>query len=197
MIKKPTIKEAVKTIIAWADESIHEWIQDDSFSHLDQEKLSAAVYKELEGEGKTAAKQKGRKGAEIMRVKYFTVTKRKQGQRKNDFSHAKEGEICIIGSQCSRESVDGVCGCRRAMSGLPSAMATTTMTISLVDSADVIKTIADHYVKGWRMPADEAGREARRQFASLAEAAAAFPVGAVVERRGNRITERTKREAVL
>ncbi len=58
------------------------------------------------------------------------ATKTTQGKRSNDFSHAVEEELVMIPTlECDGESVDGQCGCRRAMVGLESGRATTTVKV--------------------------------------------------------------------
>src|SRR5207244_6778058 len=65
-------------------------------------------------------------GNKSMKLKLLVATTKTQGQRKNDFCHATEGEILRVGMQCDRERVDGQCGCRRCLVGLQSGKGTTT-----------------------------------------------------------------------
>ena len=63
-------------------------------------------------------------------MKILVATKATQGKRTNDFSFATEGEpIMIPVMECDGEPVDGHCGCRRAMAGLESHSATTTVKV--------------------------------------------------------------------
>jgi hypothetical protein len=60
-------------------------------------------------------------------------TNKFQGKRKNDFCWTNEGELAIFGIECSREKIDGSCGCRRSMVGIDSRKATTTVQVAEVD----------------------------------------------------------------
>ena len=40
-------------------------------------------------------------------MRFLVATKETQGQRKNDFSHAREGELVKFGFECDGEEVDG------------------------------------------------------------------------------------------
>ena len=62
-------------------------------------------------------------------MKILVATKEGQGQRKNDFCWAEEGEVVKFPSECDRETVDGRCGCRRSMSGANSLKGTKTMKV--------------------------------------------------------------------
>ena len=63
-------------------------------------------------------------------MKILVATKATQGKRTNDFSFATEGEpVMIPVMECDGEPVDGHCGCRRAMAGLESHSATTTVKV--------------------------------------------------------------------
>lgn len=63
-------------------------------------------------------------------MRILVATKATQGKRANDFSFAIEGEPAVIPAmECDGEAVDGHCGCRRAMVGLESHSATTTVKV--------------------------------------------------------------------
>ena len=63
-------------------------------------------------------------------MKILVATKATQGKRTNDFSFATEGELVMIPvMECDGEAVDGHCGCRRAMAGMESHSATTTVKV--------------------------------------------------------------------
>ena len=63
-------------------------------------------------------------------MKILVATKATQGKRTSDFSFAIEGELVMIPTmECDGEAVDGHCGCRRAMAGLESHSATTTVKV--------------------------------------------------------------------
>jgi hypothetical protein len=49
----------------------------------------------------------------------LVATKQTQGQRRNDFSWTREGELVNITGACdSDHDPDGHCGCKRAFTGL-------------------------------------------------------------------------------
>src|SRR3990172_8245236 len=63
-------------------------------------------------------------------VKVLVATAETQGERSNDFCHTVEGELVTWPAlECSGESVDGGCGCRRALCGVGSLKATTTAKV--------------------------------------------------------------------
>jgi hypothetical protein len=117
-------------------------------------------------------------------MKVLVATKEKQGVRKNDFSWTNEGELVMFGFECDGESVDGTCGCRRSFSGFETRKATTTAKI-----ADV-KYSVDEYLRlfaesmknaGWKRPTMDA------EACELLRIANDFPMGAVLEKRGNKV----------
>jgi hypothetical protein len=62
-------------------------------------------------------------------MKVLVSTKETQGTRSNDFCWVPVGEILTLGFECDGESIDGPCGCRRAMVGVLTRKATTTMRV--------------------------------------------------------------------
>ena len=125
------------------------------------------------------------------KLNVFVATQKTQGQRKNDFCHAIEGEIVRVGSQCDRERVDGRCGCRRCLVGLQSGKGTTTfLTVEQeITESQLIEMVRQSLeTGGWLkfMTADDVKEEAR-QILTLAKP---FPVGSVVERRGDIVQQR-------
>jgi hypothetical protein len=129
-------------------------------------------------------------------VKILVATEETQGRRKNDFSWTKEGELVTFGSECTDETIDGDCGCRRSMSGVETGKATTTVRVVERESASLwtlanlltALLVANGYYSSWskaRKPAIEDARD-------LAEIAGRFPEGTILERRGNRFAERRR-----
>lgn len=130
-------------------------------------------------------------------MRILVATSRTQGQRASDYHWAPDGEpVALYGFECGGGSIDDKCGCRRGWSGLGSTRVTTTAEVIESDMSDpdfrslVMRTLID---AGWadddpdgRAQADEVADEALR-FAQ------SFPVGTVVERRGNRIAARRDR----
>ena len=128
-------------------------------------------------------------------MRILVATKEGQGQRRNDFCHAREGEIVVFGSECDGETVDGSCGCRRAMVGSLSLKSTTTMKVVDMPHAEFrIRTAIRRRMErgGWDklMTPEEIAEEVEADARELLRLAAAFPVGMIVERRGNQFQER-------
>lgn len=119
----------------------------------------------------------------------LVATKKTQGQRKNDFAWCDEDEPVRFGSECDGEPVDGKCGCRRAMVGILSLKATTTMRVKLLPLA------RSEYVAMLKASLDKTGlpfdqAEIEGQAEELLSLAAAFPADRVVEKRGNKMQTR-------
>ncbi|MET0191305.1 MAG: hypothetical protein ABW212_20065 [Pseudonocardia sediminis] len=127
-------------------------------------------------------------------MKVLVATKLTQGRRTNDYDHCIDGELVLVqvGVVCARDrgDPDGGCGCGRGFGGLNSHRATTTALV-----ADVPLTRADHIeairsslvAQGWREHAGHAAAESVDMSVLLAP----WPVGAVVERRLDRVLVRT------
>lgn len=130
-------------------------------------------------------------------MKVLVATKETQGQRSNDFCHCEEGEVLYFGSECDGESVDGSCGCRRSMSGTNTLCATTTMqVVEREDIADV-QALADMLYQaaakgGWTDgDNDQEWKDINLTEAkSLVDLVSDFPVGTVLERRGEYVKVR-------
>jgi len=123
-------------------------------------------------------------------TKVLVSTKETQGKRCSDFSHVPEGEIVQFPMiECSNESIDGGCGCRRSMSGVETHKATTTMKIMEMDlDPEELYIIIKKSLKasGWPV-----GRETILKYVKeLLEFAEQFEVGDLVERRGSRLKKR-------
>lgn len=122
-------------------------------------------------------------------MKVFVATARGQGARASDFCWTVEGELVMVLFQCDRDGdeIDGCCGCRRALAGLSSSRATTTFAVADLPLAwdDYVTAISDSLKRGgWLgLDSDSMARE-------LVDAAADFPVGEVLERRGDYIRPR-------
>ncbi|MCG3204312.1 MAG: hypothetical protein KCHDKBKB_01027 [Elusimicrobia bacterium] len=128
-------------------------------------------------------------------MKTLVATDETQGKRKNDFCHTRNGEFLLHGFECERESVDGPCGCRRSFSGMESFKATTTFKV--VKTNLTKKQFTSHLAKalvkgGWYQeplsPADT--KTVSVMAAKLLNLAASFPIGAILERRGTRVSVR-------
>ena len=123
-------------------------------------------------------------------MKYVVATQQGQGIRKNDFFWANEGEPVLFGSQCSHATVDDYCGCARAMCGVHSAKATTTMRVANMDAVEVLNHLREHYMKNWGYEDDMARELAERQFLEIAIFAAKHEIGTIIELRENGLQPR-------
>jgi len=123
-------------------------------------------------------------------MKVLVATKKTQGFRKNDFSWTDEGEYLGISMQCDGATADDACGCARAFSGLATHKATTTAIVE--DRKGITEnTFAGIYRlsmvrAGWVAPG-EAAPWAHEQARRMLEIAARYPVGTIVEKRGDSI----------
>lgn len=140
-------------------------------------------------------------------MKVLVATEETQGRRGNDFCHVPEGELVMDGgSECSREGIDGRCGCRRSFVGLKSHKATTTarvVNVVLTDrdrpgetDEDVLERMVRESLKdaGWLgiVGEDEDAKLVQGTVGSILRVAAVFEPGTVVEQRGTKIQERPR-----
>jgi len=129
-------------------------------------------------------------------MRLLVATEETQGRRPNDFCFCEEGEIVTFAYECTREAVDGPCGCKRSLSGVKSSMATTTVRVSEVEQMDV-PALADLLAttlvaQRWFESKARAMPQASQDADALAEVANGFPVGTVLERRGDRFGTRLR-----
>lgn len=122
-------------------------------------------------------------------MKVFIATQKGQGKRPNDFFWTTEGELVRFGMECHGEDADGPCGCRRSMVGMVSKKSTTTFTVqdrhmSLHEYAETLD--ASDKAAGFRFT-DEDNYAGAFRLLMVAER---FPVGSVLEKRGDYIMER-------
>jgi hypothetical protein len=127
-------------------------------------------------------------------MKLLVATKEGQGIRKNDFCWVPEGEIVHFGFECDkdRDDIDGPCGCRRGMVGIECAKATTTMRVMdlSVKRREVVERLKKHYQEDWKLKASVAEKMARDEVKELLGVADKFPIGAIVEKRGDVLQSR-------
>lgn len=133
-------------------------------------------------------------------MKILSATTETQGWRANDFCHAVEGELVLFVPSCDGESIDGDCGCRRAMAGSVSHRATTT--IKVIDRNDLnpnkyFTLIADSlesqgYINERMLTDPEVNEWVQDLTDDLIRLANFYPVGTVLERRGDVMRSRTK-----
>lgn len=131
-------------------------------------------------------------------IKVFVGTHRTQGQRASDFCWTHDGEPLYLGFECdSDREPDDRCGCHRSFCGMSRHTATTTAEV--VEYTDGLETLVDVYLEsqrraGWLKDATSAevtrwAAKFRRFIASIQK----FPVGAVVEKRGEYIQVRQEK----
>lgn len=129
-------------------------------------------------------------------MKVFVATSEGQGLRYGDFFNSNEGDLVLFPSECDRDDneIDGSCGCRRCMCGFESGSTTTfkVAEINLTKEKYFEKFMAFQVEFGWAAEGIFEGvREfAEAEFEELIELANDFPVGLVLEKRGNTIQSR-------
>ncbi len=132
-------------------------------------------------------------------MKVLVATKQTQGQRKNDFCFCTEGELVKFGMECDGESVDGSCGCKRALCGMDTSKATTTMMVVDLPTVSPEGFRAKWHEamtrEGWLKHGteDENRKWEADDCAELLRLAEFFAVGAVIEKRGRRYAQRVTR----
>src|SRR4051794_12609609 len=117
-------------------------------------------------------------------MRVLVATSQTQGHRGNDFDFCVEGELVTVGLVCAadEQDPDGGCGCGRAFAGLNSHRATTTAKVKEVDLSE------EDYVEALRSSLSQQGwpTEDVAELADwLAQLVGGWPVGSVIERRGD------------
>jgi hypothetical protein len=130
-------------------------------------------------------------------MRLMTITKETQGWRKNDFCFPKEGEIAVFGFECDtdRDDIDGTCGCRRAMIGIKSQNASTTMKVMEINMTEqqLRDRIKEYFVQTkWSdLFNPEELRDITKTYQrDLMRIGSYFTEGAVVEKRGDQFHHR-------
>lgn len=134
-------------------------------------------------------------------MKVLTATRETQGWRDNDFSWTVEGELVFfVPIECGRGSIDDGCGCRRGMAGMVSHLATTT--VKVVDREDLnprtyfaLVQDALHsqgYLNDDILTSAEVREWVEDQALELRHMASAFPIGTILERRGDMLSVRKR-----
>jgi len=115
----------------------------------------------------------------------LVATSQSQGAAPNDFCYTVEGELVWFPIPCDSPT----CECKRAMSGLASHRATSTVRV--VDRPDItfeelVDAIADSAeTQGYQWLFDDVGQFARRQAEELTLVADCMGPTAVLERRND------------
>jgi hypothetical protein len=127
-------------------------------------------------------------------MKVLTATSETQGWRDNDFCWTVENELVLfVPIECGRGSIDDRCGCRRSMGGLMSHLATTTVKVADIESLDpetyfrlIAESLNDQgYVSNELMEVPDVSDWLHDLTDELMLIAEVFPVGTVLERRGD------------
>lgn len=130
-------------------------------------------------------------------MKLLVSTKHGQGGRKSDFSWVPEDEVLIFAFECDTDkgNIDGVCGCRRSMSGLKCRSATTTFKVAEVDMTEegLKEELTAYYQNAWRFAEAEARELAEADADQLIELGQTMPMNTVIEKRGKWLRVRRKK----
>ena len=130
-------------------------------------------------------------------MRVLVATQQMQGERHNDFYWCDEGELVTFDPlHHDGEEVDGSCGCRRSMAGTRTFRPTTTIKVAESDltKQEYIDFIVDVKDKqGWGGPYERWAPE----IDVLLGIAEQYPVGTVLERRGDIIQVRQKSVDVI
>lgn len=126
-------------------------------------------------------------------MKVLVATRCGQGCRPNDYFFAEEGEPVYLSLVCAtdEDDPDGSCGCGRAFSGVRSHRATSTScAVHWLGTKEEYVSLMAEGLSGalgaeWATPrlVEEAAQE-------MLELASVFPVGVVLERRGEIVQTR-------
>ena len=127
-------------------------------------------------------------------MRAFVATKETQGKRKNDFCFAEEKEMVWFGGECDNEPIDGACGCKRAMCGVKTRLATTTFAFVEYGDEDAIKRCLRQFYQGSGelnyYGVEKTNEIIDQDIAYLTSIQNAIPVDAVLELRGRNIQVR-------
>lgn len=127
-------------------------------------------------------------------IKVFVATDRTQGRRDNDFHNTDGSEPVDHAMACDtdRGDPDGRCGCCRAFTGLASRKATTTAEVAYRQLTPEQYREAFHtsYVDAGFPDTPEARQHAVEAADELRRIATSWPVGTVIERRGDTLSVR-------
>lgn len=119
-------------------------------------------------------------------MKVLVSTNISQGQRKSDFCFVSEGEIVCYGFECSLDdkNIDDSCGCKRSLVGINSRTGTTTFKVAEwcgTEEEWEKKVEESFYLSGWERAID---------CTELLKIADKYPVGTILEKRGDIIQHR-------
>jgi hypothetical protein len=127
-------------------------------------------------------------------MRAFVATKETQGKRKNDFCFVEEKEMVWFGGECDNEPIDGACGCKRAMCGVKTRMATTTFAFVEYGDEDAIrKSLLQFYQGSGELNyygVEKTNEIIEQDIAYLRSIQNAISVNSICERRGPNIRVR-------
>lgn len=124
------------------------------------------------------------------------ATSRTQGQRPGDFAAIGDGELVTLASVCDRDrdrdDPDGGCGCGRAFVGLRNRKGTTTAVVDEMGMTrdEYLQRMRDSAIEAGALGPDEDPTDVDNQADELLRIAAGWPLGTVVECRGDLIQVR-------
>ena len=134
-------------------------------------------------------------------MKVLVSTEKGQGQRSNDFCFVPKGELVRYGFVCDSDKdedgnidPDSTCGCGRSWTGVDCHKGTTTVEVveRPFDQDELERTIFSSMRQAYPSLMDdaEANELAKADAANLAETANRYPVGTVLELRGDYVQVR-------
>ncbi len=130
-------------------------------------------------------------------MKLLVSTKETQGHRKNDFCFVPEDELVTYPViECTGEKIDAKCGCKRSMCGLNCHKSSTTFrVVEQPFTSEQLAGICFETMRevGWvpKMGENNARDFARASTDDLVKGIEKFPVGTILERRGDKFKPRT------
>lgn len=129
-------------------------------------------------------------------MRVLVATSRGQGGRANDFSFCEEGEPVHRGSLCTNAAADDECGCARSLVGCRTLKSTTTARVVDFPGYGLAALAADIRGSlergGWYPPGPEVERAFAAEATHMADIAARFAIGDVVEYRDGRAARRAR-----
>jgi hypothetical protein len=125
-------------------------------------------------------------------LKYFISTHRTQGQRANDFNSIPDLELVDLASKSHDDPDHPICGCARSFVGFDSRQATTTAEIveSDMTTTEYVGRFHAMLLALGFQDTPKLRADAANDATELLRIAAQWPVGTVVERRGDEIRVR-------
>lgn len=126
-------------------------------------------------------------------LKYIVATHRTQGERDNDSTSVPDGELVDIPGKSHEDPDDTYCACARSFAGFSSRQATTTAEVveSDMTPAGYIRRFHTMLLALGYENTAAVRTDALNDAVHLLLIAAQWPVGTVVERRGDEVRVRS------